>query len=289
VISSPKNIAANKNPKGMIKIPIVKFGIRADFFEFINQSKQIFDYNKFSSSRDNWGPYPFIDLLDNTVCPYCNRSYTHSVFEAGIHGGRPELDHFLSKSIFPFFGLSIYNLIPVCHSCNHSKLDRHVCDVKQSLVQYTHLHPNIIADNVIGAPVFETTNKGDLIDFLMRSDFSLQDKITISEDSRSKTKIRNSLETYNLVVCKEGTKSVYGFYSNHYKDIERTLNLVKTYPSSAIKSIASLLNEDAALLQKVFVKSLITDTPWDEPLGKLKNDLLTGIIESWEEEAKHNS
>jgi hypothetical protein len=31
---------------------------------------------------------------------------------------RPEFDHFFPKSIYPFFALSIYNLIPSCTICN---------------------------------------------------------------------------------------------------------------------------------------------------------------------------
>ncbi|TCL67476.1 hypothetical protein EV196_10232 [Mariniflexile fucanivorans] len=31
---------------------------------------------------------------------------------------KPELDHYYPKSLYPYFGVSFYNLIPSCQSCN---------------------------------------------------------------------------------------------------------------------------------------------------------------------------
>lgn len=62
-----------------------------------------------------------VDALHITTCPYCNRQFIYSF--KGVRKERPELDHFLPKNEFPIFCLSFYNLIPVCHSCNHEKLE----------------------------------------------------------------------------------------------------------------------------------------------------------------------
>jgi len=51
------------------------------------------------------------------VCPYCNRNYINVRDER--MGG--QLDHFYSKSSFPFFAISLYNLVPSCTVCNHVK------------------------------------------------------------------------------------------------------------------------------------------------------------------------
>ncbi|MEQ2355282.1 HNH endonuclease [Pseudoalteromonas piscicida] len=264
-------------PDSLIKLPLRKFVDNDDFDVFEAFCSNNFDYKKFSRQRGDWGPYPLIELLENTVCPYCNRSYTHSVFEGDVYGGRPELDHFLSKSVFPFFALSIYNLIPVCHSCNHAKLDKHVVKILDNTAAYTHLHPNILTDNVQDIQLFTTEHEGDLLSFLVNNDFSLNGKIQITEDCRARTKVMNSMEIYNLAFDNSERKLV-GYYRDHYKDIERTLNLVKRYPVSAINSIANLLKEDEKSLRRVFVENLISESPGDEPLGKLKNDLLSSII-----------
>lgn len=38
-----------------------------------------------------------------------------------VHAAK--LDHFYPKSLYPFFALSLYNLIPVCGTCNLVKSD----------------------------------------------------------------------------------------------------------------------------------------------------------------------
>ena len=63
--------------------------------------------------------HDLVNELNIKTCPYCNRQFIHS-FEAN-RAERPELDHFYPKALYPMFCLSFYNLIPVCHSCNHVK------------------------------------------------------------------------------------------------------------------------------------------------------------------------
>ncbi len=62
---------------------------------------------------DKWR---FINRLKLDTCAYCNRSYTYSLSKKD--GIKPELDHFYPKSKYPFLGLSFYNLIPSCQTCN---------------------------------------------------------------------------------------------------------------------------------------------------------------------------
>ena len=62
-----------------------------------------------------------VEELGVKTCPYCNRQFIYSF--KGVRKERPELDHFLPKQDNPLFCLSFYNLVPVCHSCNHEKLE----------------------------------------------------------------------------------------------------------------------------------------------------------------------
>lgn len=66
-----------------------------------------------------WSPYSFTYLMGLKVCPYCNRSYIHTYYNAKGKT-RPDLDHFIPKSKFPYFSMSIYNLVPSCKICNSS-------------------------------------------------------------------------------------------------------------------------------------------------------------------------
>lgn len=54
------------------------------------------------------------------VCPYCNRDYINCRAD-NVSGC--QLDHFYSRINYPIFALCLYNLIPVCGTCNRIKND----------------------------------------------------------------------------------------------------------------------------------------------------------------------
>lgn len=63
-------------------------------------------------------PVRMVEQLGLRTCPYCNRDYI------GISKGKNlgvQLDHFFSKSKYPYFAVSLYNLIPSCGVCNNVK------------------------------------------------------------------------------------------------------------------------------------------------------------------------
>ena len=55
--------------------------------------------------------------LEITVCPYCNRNYINS---RKNHIGA-NFDHYYDKDTYPFFALTLGNLIPCCATCNRIK------------------------------------------------------------------------------------------------------------------------------------------------------------------------
>lgn len=57
---------------------------------------------------------------DITVCPYCNRDYINCR-DGDVAGA--QLDHFFSRSKYPIFAVSLYNLVPACANCNRIKND----------------------------------------------------------------------------------------------------------------------------------------------------------------------
>jgi hypothetical protein len=112
---------------------------------------QIFDYKKFKddsicfwelkpgcrkklkkgTSSGVAGRAGFLKDLNISCCPYCNRNY---IMKADINVTRkapedaetttkeitvkPALDHYWSKSDYPYLAISLYNLIPSCNLCN---------------------------------------------------------------------------------------------------------------------------------------------------------------------------
>lgn len=61
----------------------------------------------------------FVFSTEIRTCPYCNRQYITPLltFDGQTRG---TLDHFVAKSKYPYFSMSLYNLVPVCYSCNSS-------------------------------------------------------------------------------------------------------------------------------------------------------------------------
>lgn len=80
--------------------------------------------------------YSISSELGYNTCPYCNRTYIHTIIDRHRNGLiRPTFDHFFSQTDHPLLALSFYNLIPSCYYCNSSlKGDK-------MMASDTHLHP----------------------------------------------------------------------------------------------------------------------------------------------------
>lgn len=93
-------------------------------------------YDKFSAKKETktykYNAYELTKSLNVNVCPYCNRQntqtlvYSQSYYTESkkikktkeVQALRPDLDHFMPKSIYPYLALSFYNFIPSCLPCN---------------------------------------------------------------------------------------------------------------------------------------------------------------------------
>lgn len=84
------------------------------------------NYKKITSKfKNHWTPYNLVLMSNVRVCPYCNRQYItpiyiHSETKKQHHKLRADLDHFYPKSKYPYFSMSLYNLVPCCKFCNSS-------------------------------------------------------------------------------------------------------------------------------------------------------------------------
>lgn len=61
----------------------------------------------------------FVDMLGETVCPYCNRIYINRSEDYTVC----QFDHFFDISTYPILAVSFYNLVPCCAVCNLIKKD----------------------------------------------------------------------------------------------------------------------------------------------------------------------
>ncbi len=130
--------------------------------DFAKHIKSVFNYDSFIEKKKSWCAYDLCDLITINVCPYCNRNYTFTLKVKDNGLVRPELDHFLPKSKFPYLALSFYNLIPSCHICNSNLKHAHEFDLEN------YLHPYITSFD-------EVVRFG--IDFIKKSTLSNKDLV----------------------------------------------------------------------------------------------------------------
>ena len=60
----------------------------------------------------------FIKSVGLSICPYCSRNHVAPLTAPTRTIYSPDLDHFFAQSIYPYFRLCVYNLIPSCSACN---------------------------------------------------------------------------------------------------------------------------------------------------------------------------
>lgn len=103
-----------------------------DFF------KEAFNFETYRNKHGEW----LVNSLNIQVCPYCNRQYIFTFKKECAKKENqqevvPAFDHFYCRGKYPYFGLSLYNLIPSCDICNSRlKIDREFT-VDRNLHPYT--------------------------------------------------------------------------------------------------------------------------------------------------------
>ncbi len=90
--------------------------------------EKIFGALNYAGNRTNFYPKYFRNLGIN-ACVYCNSQLTVAVDPADKRGAvkaKFQVDHYLAKAHYPCFSISLFNLYPVCASCNNCKGTREV-------------------------------------------------------------------------------------------------------------------------------------------------------------------
>ena len=86
------------------------------------RSNPWYEQFKIENRQEDWNTKVLYNKLKLSVCPYCNRQYIYSYQRNEFSKNTAEMDHFYPKSSFPHLSCSLYNLIPSCKVCNHTKL-----------------------------------------------------------------------------------------------------------------------------------------------------------------------
>lgn len=96
--------------------------------------------------QSGWSGGRFVEMMVRKIryCPFCN---AETVYAVRLRNRRvlpyaSALDHYLPRSEYPYFGLSLYNLVPTCTRCNSALK-------KDALISFSNV-PHPYRDNVYG-------------------------------------------------------------------------------------------------------------------------------------------
>ncbi|AWH46383.1 hypothetical protein C1926_15820 [Stenotrophomonas sp. ZAC14A_NAIMI4_1] len=91
-------------------------------WDFLKTARDVLSYSSFSKKGNvPWNAYALCGKFPYRLCPYCQQAFAFTLQESKDGSGfRPPLDHFYAKAIYPYLGLSLYNLVPSCQTCNSS-------------------------------------------------------------------------------------------------------------------------------------------------------------------------
>lgn len=251
-----------------------KFIIGKEFFdlkvEISSKNKEYFigQYDKFRSNKDNWGGNFLIKELDIKVCPYCNRNFMHVIQknEEKLYSNS-ELDHIKPKSEYCYLALNLYNLIPVCHTCNHMKSN----DEKELINPYNEEFGNsakfsINLNNIEGVEEYKIKKYNPDVLAGNSDDFLID--IKFDENGELAEKIKNSIEIFKL-------KKVYQSHKDYIRELIRKAIV---YNESRIDELfneyeGSLFNSREDVVSMI-VSNYIDDEDLDKRvLAKLTKDI----------------
>lgn len=211
----------------------------------------ISQYKKFRTPNNtklpSWYGGKLIKTLKIDVCPYCGQNYFSTIQHPnGKIIAEATFDHYYNKSTYPFLALNLYNLIPVCRSCNSTyKLDNNDIII------------NPYIDKLCESIKFSLKNS-DIPNYLNNKtifvDIACNNKL--SQNHVNKLKLKERYEYYQGII-----KSI----------IKKRIK----YNPEYIKKIAEVCNLSPDFIEASLIKQDLFSE--DEPFLKFKSDIWTQI------------
>lgn len=223
---------------------------------------EVFQYKKFANMSE---AIQLMGLLEVSVCPYCNRNFTTTVSRTnGMRQG--QFDHYRSKSDYPWFALSLRNLIPSCGYCNQSKGD------KKELVLYPYREGMNQHYRFRTRPI-----RG--IGYLTGSSLTLDEfevlveKGPVSATNDYDDRIQNSLKLFGL-------KELYQTHQEHIIWIFRQRYVFSdAYLEHLRQTFPTLFSSVQEARDMLYLRHISPDCWGEHPLSKLTHDIDEEITE----------
>ncbi len=269
------NITSGRYPK-MTNLKGKKIVLSA----FGKKLVKVFDYDAFVKFNEEtpagipYGAYPLAEALSINVCVYCNRNYTFTVNEKGKEKRvRPEFDHFLPQSKYPYLALSFYNLIPSCHICNSNLKHKEEFTYDANLHPYAFSFDDALCFTVkLNSPktkntVREIKGSGAAFFYGDLQSFYLDWKVKLAPQSKLCRRSKANAKTFLLL-------ELY----NRHRDmvVEMIQNCIvynETYIQDLLKYRGTLFRNREDVLRLITKNYPLPDSMPDRAFSKLSRDI----------------
>lgn len=190
----------------------------------------------------------FVEELQVTVCPYCNRNFVNSTYKRTMC----DLDHFYDKETYPILAVSFHNLVPVCHACNHAKASK--------AISYSPHNMKFNTDDLLTFDFFITG-----MDYLSDNK-QIGIEIDCSSEFESNVKELKLREVYQIHsdILQECIKKAIMFNPEYLMDLFNTYN--------------ELFESEEELYRIVFGNYMEEYSYGKRPLSKLTKDILSKLL-----------
>ena len=190
----------------------------------------------------------FVDELQVTVCPYCNRNFVNSTYKRTMC----DLDHFYDKETYPILAVSLHNLVSVCHACNHAKASR--------AISYS---PHDISYNTDG---------------LLSFDFFITGMDYLSDNKQIGIEIESS-DAFKLNVKELKLREVYQIHSDIVQEcIKKAIVFNPEYLRDLFATYNGLFESEEELHRIVFGNYMEEASYGKRPLSKMTKDIMSKLL-----------
>lgn len=190
----------------------------------------------------------FVEELQITVCPYCNRNFVNSTYKRTMC----DLDHFYDKETYPILAVSFHNLVPVCHACNHAKASK---SISYSLHNMKF-------------------NTDDLLSF----DFFIDGMDFLSDNQQIGIEIDCGRE-FETNVRELKLREVYQIHSDIVQEcIKKAIMFNPKYMTDLFNTYNGLFESEEELYRIVFGNYMEESFYGKRPLSKLTKDVLSKLL-----------
>lgn len=187
-----------------------------------------------------------INKIGINVCPYCNREFINN----RINSTSAQIDHFLPRSIYPIFSISLFNLVPSCYTCNHIK--------RGQLLDISPYEHNLNCDSYYK---FSYLIKG--VDYLFN-----KDEIEVCINSTDKDKNNNNILKLDHA------------YSIHNDVVQEILKKKIVYSEGKIEELLYNFNDmfdSEEEIKRMLYGNYTEEDFCKRPLSKLISDILKEV------------